>query len=163
MDAVESHDSLLVRKIENGTVIDHVTTWRAELILKVLRLDKLMKEGSNISVATLQNVASAKQGRKDVIKVDNWYLDENVANILCLIEPNATINYIKDWKVRKYTPQVPDSIEGRLKCPELRCITNTEREPANTKFLTMKNGRLLQCHYCDTLLEFDRIPEFVKA
>lgn len=163
MEGVERHDSLLVRKIENGTVIDHVTAWRAELILKVLRLDRLMKGGSNISVATLQNVTSTKLGRKDVIKVDNWYLDESVANILCLIEPNATINYIKDWKVEKYTPAVPDSIEGRLRCPELRCITNAEREPVLAKFLTLKRGRTLQCHYCDTLLDFDRIPEFVKA
>lgn len=163
MEGAGQHDSLLVRKIENGTVIDHVSAWKAELIMKVLKLDKLMTEGSKVSVAILQNVISQRLGRKDVIKLDNLYVDENVADILCLVEPTLTINYIRNWNATKYSPKVPERIEGRIRCPELQCITNAEREPVTTKFITLKRERLLQCHYCDSLLEFDKIPDLVRA
>jgi len=153
----------MVRKIENGTVIDHLPAWSAELVLKVLRLDKLGRSRSQVSVATLQNVESKTLGRKDLIKVDSWKVGEREADILCLIFPTATVNLVSRWKVSKYTPSVPDAIEGKIRCPELMCISNAEREPLQTKFLTLKGERRLQCRYCDTLLAFDDIPELVKA
>jgi len=156
-------DKLLVRKIERGTVIDHIPAWKSDLVTRVLRLDRLAGTGSNVSVAILQNVASERLGKKDVVKVDRWRVDEGEADILCLIFPSATINYIEDWKVSKYQASVPDTIEGRIKCPELSCISNAPREPLTTRFLTLKKERALQCRYCDTLLDFDRIPDQVKA
>jgi len=84
-----------VRKIEDGTVIDHIPAWKADLVLRVLRLQRLAKSELDVSVAVLQNVVSGRLGRKDVIKVDRWRIDENEADILCLIFPTATINYIK--------------------------------------------------------------------
>lgn len=158
-----SQEKLLVRKIEEGTVIDHIPAWKSDLVLRVLRLQRLAKSESEVSVAVLQNVVSKALGRKDVIKVDQWRIDENEADILCLIFPTTTINYIKQWKVSKYSPRVPDTIEGRIRCPEILCISNAEREPLSTMFFTLKRERVLQCGYCDSLLEFDRIPDFVRA
>lgn len=163
MKEEEADKGLLVRKIEEGTVIDHIPAWKSEIVGRVLRLEKLARMQSDVSVAMLQNVSSKRLGRKDVIKIDRWQVDEGEADILCLIFPEVTINYINEWKVSKYSPKVPDAITGRIKCPELACITNSEREPLNTKFATMKKDRLLQCYYCDTMLEFERIPEYVKA
>ncbi len=155
-------ERMLVNKIEEGTVVDHIPDWKANTVGKVLRLDKLARMQSDISVAILQNVESKSLGRKDMVKIDRWHVDEKDADILALIFPDITVNYVNDWKVSKYQPQVPDTIEGRIRCPEVLCVSNAEREPAVPKFLTLKKDRLLQCHYCDTLLEFDSVPDHVR-
>lgn len=152
---------LLVSKIEEGTVVDHIPDWKAETVLKVLRLDKLARVQADSSVVMLQNVASRKLGRKDIVKVDRWHVDEKDADIASLVFPSITINFIEGGTVSKYRAKVPDTIEGRLRCPELGCISNAEREPVVPKFHTLKEDRLLQCHYCDTLLGFDSVPEHV--
>ena len=163
MSAKRDEERMLVSKIERGTVLDHIPDWKAETASKVLRLDKLARTQTHISVAILQNVQSKTLGRKDIIKLDKWHVDEGDADILALVFPGITVNYIKGWKVTKYVPRVPDIIEGRIRCPEVLCITNTEREPAITRFSTNKDDRLLQCLYCDSLLGFDAVPEQVRT
>ena len=163
MSKKPDEDRMLVRKIEQGTVVDHIPDWKAETAARVLRLDKLARMQADISVAILQNVQSRTLGRKDIIKIDRWQVDERDADILALVFPGITVNYISESKVTKYAPKVPEIIEGRIKCPEVLCITNAEREPAVTKFSTNKKERILQCLYCDTLLGFDAVPEQVRA
>ena len=153
----------MVRKIERGTVIDHIPAWKSELVLRILRLDKLSKMESEISVAILENVTSKILGRKDVVKVDRWRISEGDADILCLVFPSITVNFIDNWNVSKYMPSVPDTIEGRIQCPELSCITNAAREPLMSRFRTLRKERALQCCYCDTLLDFKRVPDCVRA
>lgn len=156
-------ETMLVSKIEEGTVIDHIPDWKADTVEKVLRLDRLAKMQADISVAVLQNVASKTLGRKDIVKIDKWLVDEKDADILTLIFPTITVNYVNEWKVSKYKPKVPDVIEGRIRCPEVLCITNAEREPVVPKFLTLKKDRMLQCTYCDSLLDFDNVPDHVRS
>jgi aspartate carbamoyltransferase regulatory subunit len=156
-------ERMLVRKIEEGTVVDHIPDWKAQTAAKVLRLDKLALMQADVSVAILQNVASKTLGRKDIIKIDKWHVDEKDADILALIFPDISVNYINEWKVTKYEPRVPDAIEGRIRCPELLCISNAEREPVVPKFSTIKKERLLQCFYCDAILGFDNVPDHVRA
>jgi aspartate carbamoyltransferase regulatory subunit len=156
-------EHLLVSRIEEGTVVDHIPDWKANTVSKVLRLDKLAKMQADVSVVILQNVTSKHLGRKDIIKIDRWHVDEKDADILCLVFPTITVNYIDEGKVSKYQPKVPDTIEGRIRCPELNCISNTEREPVIPRFNTLKKERLLQCHYCDALLTFDSVPEHVRT
>ncbi|MDE1857606.1 MAG: aspartate carbamoyltransferase regulatory subunit [Thaumarchaeota archaeon] len=156
-------ERMLVSRIEEGTVIDHIPDWRADTVSRVLRLDKLARMQADVSVVILQNVASKHLGRKDIIKIDRWHVDEKDADILCLVFPDITVNYIDEGKVSKYIPKVPDAIEGRIRCPELNCISNTEREPVTPRFATLKKERLLQCHYCDALLAFDSVPEHVRS
>lgn len=156
-------ERMLVRKIEEGTVVDHIPDWKAETVARVLRLDRLAKLQADISVAILQNVNSKSLGRKDIVKIDRWQVDEKDADILSLIFPTITVNYVNDWKVSKYSPKVPDVIEGRIRCPELLCITNAEREPVLPKFVTLKRDRMLQCFYCDSLLDFDSVPDYVRS
>ena len=152
-----------MNRIEEGTVIDHVPNWKSETVLRVLGVDRMGKMQSDVSVAILQNVVSRRLGRKDIVKVDRWHVDERDADILCLVFPSVTVNYIKAGRVSKYQPSVPDVIEGRIRCPELGCISNAAREPIVSKFATLKRDRLLQCRYCDSLLGFDAVPEHVRT
>jgi aspartate carbamoyltransferase regulatory subunit len=163
MQEKEPEKGMLVRKIEEGTVVDHIPNWKSQLVSKVLRLDKFARMKSETSIAILQNVDSKTLGRKDVIKIDRWHVDEKDADILMLIFPGITVNYINEWKVSKYIPKVPDTIEGRVRCPELNCVSNSGREPIASRFVTLKRDRLLQCHYCDTTVEFEKIPDLVKG
>jgi aspartate carbamoyltransferase regulatory subunit len=156
-------EKMLVRKIEEGTVVDHIPDWRADTVSKVLRLDKLARMQADVSVAILQNVESKSLGRKDMIKIDRWHVDENDADILALVFPGITVNYVNEWRAVKYQPRVPDTIEGRIRCPEVLCISNADREPVVPKFSTIKKERLLQCHYCDHVLEFDKVPDHVRT
>jgi aspartate carbamoyltransferase regulatory subunit len=163
MEGKEERERMLVNRIEEGTVVDHIPDWKADTVSRVLRLDKLARMQADVSVAILQNVASKRLGRKDIIKIDRWHVDENDADILCLVFPSITVNYIDEGTVSKYAPRVPDTIEGRIGCPELNCISNADREPVTAKFATLKKDRLLQCHYCDALISFDSVPEHVRT
>jgi len=159
----QESERILVSRIEEGTVVDHIPDWKADTVSRVLRLDKLARMQADVSVVILQNVTSKQLGRKDIIKIDRWHVDEKDADILCLVFPTITVNYIDEGKVEKYQPKVPDAIEGRIRCPELNCISNTEREPVAPRFNTLKKERLLQCHYCDALLAFDSVPDHVRT
>lgn len=154
-------NQLLVRKIENGTVIDHIPAWRSEMVLRLLDVEEI-RTRTDISLVSLNNVPSRKYGRKDIIKVNNYYLEEGEADLVCLVYPTATINYIEDWESRKYRPKTPERIFGRIRCPEVVCITNSPREPILTRFRVLPEFKVLQCEYCDSLLDFENMPEYVK-
>jgi aspartate carbamoyltransferase regulatory subunit len=100
---------LLVRRIKDGTVIDHIESGKALLVLRTL--DITGKEGNVITVAL--NVPSSKHNKKDIIKVENKFLEKDETNKLALIAPHATINIIKEYRlVEKRKIQLPDSIIG---------------------------------------------------
>jgi aspartate carbamoyltransferase regulatory subunit len=153
-------NQLIVRKIENGTVIDHIPSGQGLLIYKILKVNpKLTKS------VILTNVESSKHGRKDLIKIEGKYLTKVQVDIISLIAPTATINYIEDWKVReKYRVKIPDIIEEIVKCSNPSCITNDEKEPVKTKFYVDKSeGKPeLRCHYCGRYIE-GSITEYIRV
>jgi len=153
--------TLLVRKIDHGTVIDHIPAWHSELVLRLLDVDEI-KTKPNVSLISLNNVPSRKYGRKDIIKLYRYHLSEEDANLVCLVFPTVTVNHIEDWKTNKYHPRIPESILGRIRCPEVSCITNLSREPITTRFSVLPEFKALQCKYCDSLLDFEKMPEYVK-
>ena len=158
---MKTENQLLVRKIDYGTVLDHIPQWQAELVLKLLDT-KIIREKSDISVVSLHNVPSKKYGKKDVIKLYHYQISVEDADLISLVFPEITINYIKDWKPKKYKPKIPKKIVGKIKCPELNCITNLEREPITTSFTVKPRYKVIQCDYCDTLLKFKEIPDYIK-
>src|ERR671930_1983129 len=118
-------NQLLVRRIKDGTVIDHIESAKALLVLRALNITG--KEGNVITVAL--NVPSSKHHKKDIIKVENRFLETHETNKLALIAPHATINIIKDYKlIEKRKIQLPESIVGIFKCPNLKCISNGEED-----------------------------------
>jgi aspartate carbamoyltransferase regulatory subunit len=136
---------LLVRRIKDGTVIDHIESGKALLVLRTL--DITGKEGNVITVAL--NVPSSKHIKKDIIKVENRFLEKNDTNKLALIAPHATINIIKDYKlVEKRKIQLPDSIIGVFKCTNLKCVTNSDEYIKPTLNIIDKDKIVLRCKYC---------------
>src|SRR6187200_2853588 len=142
---------LLVRRIKDGTVIDHIESGKALFVLRALNITG--KEGNVITVAL--NVPSSKHDKKDIIKVENRFLEKNETNKLALIAPHATINIIKDYKlVEKRKIQLPDSIIGIFRCPNLKCITNSDEDIIN---IIDKEKIILKCRYCARTLTIDEL------
>jgi len=145
---------LLVRRIKDGTVIDHIEGGKALFVLRALSITG--KEGNVITVAL--NVPSSKHGKKDIIKVENRFLETSETNKLALIAPRATINIIRDYKlVEKRKILLPDSIVGIFKCPNLKCITNSGEEIRSTIDIIDKEKVVLKCRYCARTLSIDEL------
>ncbi|RKY01491.1 MAG: aspartate carbamoyltransferase regulatory subunit, partial [Spirochaetes bacterium] len=62
-----SGEELRVKKIKNGTVIDHIPAGHALTVLKILGITG--EEG--LIIAVLMNVPSKKIGKKDIVKIEN--------------------------------------------------------------------------------------------
>jgi aspartate carbamoyltransferase regulatory subunit len=137
---------LRVSKIENGTVIDHITAGQAVNVLAILGIDGT--SGEEVSVG--MNVPSDRLGRKDVVKVEGRELSQDEVDVLSLIAPAATINIIREFEVaEKHRVSRPAEVTGVLSCPNANCIT-TENEPVDSRFEVLEEG--VRCTYCDTII-----------
>jgi aspartate carbamoyltransferase regulatory subunit len=76
---------LLVRRIKEGTVIDHIESGKALTVLRILNITGT--EGNVITVAL--NVPSSKHAKKDIIKVEDRFLKKDETDKLALIAPTA--------------------------------------------------------------------------
>jgi len=137
---------LIVSKIENGTVIDHIPAGRALAVLRVLGITG--REG--VRVALVMNVDSGKLGKKDIVKIEGRELTPEEVNIISAVAPTATINIVRNFEVvRKFKVSPPEVIRGRFKCKNPNCVTNAPREPVEpTFYLVRKEPPLFVCAYC---------------
>jgi len=149
-------NQLLVRRIEQGTVIDHIDPGKAFNVLKTLNITG--SDGNIVTVAL--NVPSSKRQKKDIIKIENKFLENSDTDRIALISPHATINIIKNYKVfEKRKIQVPDYITGIFKCSNINCITNEEKNSIPTIVLLDKTDIVLKCKYCSRILDINDLEE----
>ncbi len=153
--AEQNEKELRVRKIVQGTVIDHISPGKALIVMKLLGISE--STGAPISIAI--NVPSSKLGKKDIIKLENIFLSEEDFNKLALIAPKVTISKIQDMKiVQKSYVSIPDQIVGVVRCINPTCITNKAGEPISTKFAVLEKKPLsVKCEYCGRLMDFEEI------
>jgi len=154
-------EKIRIVKIHDGTVIDHIRAGKALEVLKILGIT-----GQNGNIVTLaMNITSSRIEKKDIVKVEHRFLeDEEVARI-ALVAPEATINLIENFKVIKKTRvELPETITDIFKCPNQRCVTNKEREPIHSKYEVVSRKPIqLKCLYCWTLVEEqDIISQFTS-
>ena len=147
---MQARQELYVKKIEDGSVIDHITPGYALDVLKILGIDG--KDGEVVSVA--MNVESKRQQHKDIVKIQNRELRPGEVDKIALIAPNATINIIRNYGVAsKKVVQLPSTIKGILKCDNPSCISNS-REPVEPQFgVDQREPIRLRCHYCGHIME----------
>lgn len=138
--------SLKVKPIANGTVIDHISKGKALKVYKVLNI----REDQTITIA--MNVPSKKNEKKDILKIEGIELSKEDVNKISLISPNATINIIKNGMVvKKFKVEIPDKIEGILKCTNPNCITQIEDIAGKFK-VEEKEPLKIRCIYCEKFL-----------
>lgn len=143
-------EKLLVRRIREGTVIDHIEGGRSLEVLKILGIGK----GTKSVVTVAMNVPSGKLGRKDIVKIEGRFLSPEETDRIALIAPRATINIIKGYRVvEKRKVRLPSVIYGMVRCPNPTCITNSG-EPIGRIFDVIDREKpLLRCRYCGRILK----------
>jgi len=145
---------LMVRRIKEGTVIDHIDEGKGLQVLDALRIDG--KDGSLITVAL--NVPSGKSKKKDIIKVENKFLKDDDTNKIAIISPKATINIIKNYKlIEKRRVALPNEIDRIFRCTNPDCITNSTEHIESVMDLIDKEGMILKCRYCARILDVNEI------
>ena len=149
---VEEEKFLKVQPIRNGTVIDHVSAGKALKVLEVLGLAHGKATGATISLLT--RVPSDREGRKDIIKIEDRELTPAEVQMVALISPGASINIIRNFAVaEKFNVELPGAIEGLVECPNPNCISN-QREPVPSQFQVESESPLrLNCFYCERTVD----------
>jgi len=145
---------LMVRRIKEGTVIDHIDEGKGLQVLDALRIDG--HDGSLITIAL--NVPSGKSKKKDIIKVENKFLKDDDTNKIAVISPKATINIIKNYKlIEKRRVALPNEIDRIFRCSNPDCITNSTEHIDSIMDLMDKEGMILKCRYCARVLDVNEI------
>ena len=145
---------LLVRRIKEGTVIDHIDEGKGLQVLDALGIDG--KDGSLITIAL--NVPSGKFKKKDIIKVENKFLKDDDTNKLAVIVPKATINIIKNYKlVEKRRVALPNEIDRIFRCSNPECITNSTEYIESVMDVIDKEESVLKCRYCGRILDVNQL------
>ena len=135
---------MIIGKIENGIVLDHIKAGEGMALYRILGLDQL-----DCEVALIKNAESRKMGRKDIIKVDR--LIDIDLDAIGYVDPGITVNIIEDGKLAKRTHiDAPDEIVNIIKCKNPRCITTTEQELDHVFRLTDRENRVYRCIYCES-------------
>jgi len=141
--------------IKNGTVVDHILGGQALSVLKILKINAR----TDAVVSLVINAKSKKNGRKDIVMIEDRVLLPKELNKIALVSPSATINIIKNsGVVKKYGVKLPESIKGLIKCSNPNCITNVESEPVESEFIMIKEGLArFQCQFCGKIIREDDI------
>ena len=129
--------------VSTGIVLDHIQAGKSMEIYKLLKLDEL-----DCSVAIIQNAVSTKYGRKDIIKIDERI--ELDMDVLGYVDPNITINLVKDGKLELKTHlELPETLTNVLECKNPRCITSVEQGAKQRFYLADKEKKIYRCAYCE--------------
>lgn len=141
----EKGEFLKARKIESGTVIDHIPAGKSFRVLGILGVG----EDFPGTITLLTNVASSKFGLKDVLKIEGKGFPKEVLQKLAILSPYISINVVRDYKiVEKFRVSLPDEITDSIgKCPNENCISNSENR---FKFRVEERDPVkLRCAYCE--------------
>jgi len=146
-------EKLKIVKISKGTVIDHIDAGYALTILNLTGLDEV-KNLITIGV----NVSSKKFNTKDIIKIENVFLNETQMQQISILSPNATISLIENNNViEKKKVKLPNIIKKLILCVNQTCISNSD-EPISTEFIVLEEKPLkIQCVYCERIYKLEEI------
>lgn len=148
-------EELIVQRIREGTVIDHIPSGQALNVLKILGI----KGGGGYRVAMVMNVDSRKLGKKDMVKVEERELSLTEVDKIALVAPEATINTVRNYRVEKKAKvRLPDRIKGILTCTNPNCISNKLREPVVPSFKVLsRKPTVLLCEYCWNYISHEEV------
>ena len=137
---------LNVSAIKDGTVIDHIPTKALFKVVQILKLDEFKN-----MVTFGNNLDSKVMGTKAIIKIANRYFEDEEVNKIALVAPNAKLNIIRNYEVvEKRVVQIPDQVNGIVRCFNPKCITNAEN--VSTKFQIISDKPIeMKCYYCEKI------------
>lgn len=145
-EGANSEKTMLVRKIPDGTVIDHVPAGKALSVLRLL--GKPQERG--FTIALVMNVDSSKMGKKDILKVEGMEISQEQVPRLALIAPRASVNIVRAYKVvSKRNVLPPRTLRAVLNCTATTCVSVREKDSApSIFFLSSRSPLRYRCKYC---------------
>ena len=145
---MKERKQLVVSAIKDGTVIDHIPAKSLFKVIHILGLDLIRKQ---ITFGT--NLDSEKLGSKGIIKLSEIFFEKEDLDRIALVAPDVKVNIIRDYEVvEKKVVEIPEKLEGIVKCVNPVCITNNE--DIRTKFeLVSRNPVGLKCYYCEKITD----------
>ena len=133
---------MIIGKIEDGLVLDHIKAGEGMKLYEILGLDKL-----DCQVALIKNAESVKYGKKDIIKIEGDVSSISF-DILGYVDPKISITFIENGHVvKKSRPEQPKRLVNVIKCTNPRCITSIE-EGCDHIFALTPSGKY-RCVYCE--------------
>ena len=141
----------MIYRLDNGTLIDHIHGGKGRDVLNVLRM-------GSATFVHASNIRSQRSGIKDVLGFTDHELTDMELSKIALVEPDATINIIRDRRVvRKGKVVLPHVIEKLVVCQNPRCITHeSQHEFAPQRFIPIAQD-ILKCYYCEVPVEREKI------
>ena len=145
---------LAVRRIKDGTVIDHIDVGTGLKVLEALQIDG--RDGNVITIAL--NVPSGKLKKKDMIKVEGKFLEDDDTNKLAVIAPTSTVNIVKNYKlVEKRRVSLPNEIDRIFRCSNPECVTNSNEHIESIMDVLDKEKLVLKSRYCNRMLDVNQL------
>ncbi|MFC3023200.1 aspartate carbamoyltransferase regulatory subunit [Vibrio zhugei] len=146
---------LQVEAIKDGTVIDHIP---AKVGIKVLRLFDMHNANEKVTIGL--NLPSSALGHKDLLKIENVFINAEQANKLALYAPHATVNRIENYEVVKKLPlELPNKINNVFACPNSNCISHNEPVESSFTITEKLHDIRLKCKYCEKVFARDIVTE----
>ncbi|HOH95974.1 MAG TPA: aspartate carbamoyltransferase regulatory subunit [Candidatus Enterocola sp.] len=143
-----SHTELIVRALENGTVIDHIPADKLFKVVWLLHLDNLPNQ-----ITIGNNLESKKIICKGIIKISDKFFEHQELDKIALIAPTAKINIIKNYEVvEKIDLSLPNEVTEILQCVNPMCITNKENGITTRFHIVDKAKGTVKCHYCERII-----------
>lgn len=149
---MKDRKQLVVSAIKDGTVIDHIPAKDLFKVIAILGLDHIENQ---ITFGT--NLESKKLGKKGIMKLSQVFFKQEDLDRIALVAPDVKVNIIKDYEVvEKKVVEIPEQLEGIVKCVNPMCITN--KEVVRTRFsLITKLPVSIKCHYCEKITHADNM------
>jgi aspartate carbamoyltransferase regulatory subunit len=143
---MSDNETMLVQKISDGTVIDHITAGKALSVLRLLG----NPQNRGVTVALVANVESSKMGKKDILKVEGVELTDEQVQKLALIAPLASVNIIRSYRVlEKKSAMPPATVQGVLACTGATCVSVREKDSVSSIFTLVSSSPVVyKCKYC---------------
>ena len=152
---MKKETQLQVEAIKNGTVIDHIP---AQVGIKVLKLFAMDKSKQRVTIGL--NLPSSALGYKDLLKIENTFINEQQANKLALYAPHATVNQIEDYQVvKKLALALAEFASNVFECQNTNCINHSEPVKTHFKVIEKNHDIRLKCKYCEKVFSRDIVTE----
>ncbi|KAF1080202.1 MAG: Aspartate carbamoyltransferase regulatory chain (PyrI) [Candidatus Rifleibacterium amylolyticum] len=138
---------LLIPKIENGFVLDHIPAGSG---VKILNLIRGHHELNAAVLSVGLHYTSRRLGRKDLIKIQCGELPQRFLQHLSLVVPGVTIKRVENFAIaRKIVLEPPELVDNLLSCPNPGCITNHERGVTTCFHLVRREPMKFRCNHCE--------------
>ncbi len=137
---------LLVAKIKNGSVIDHIRNGAGFRVMEVLRRSHEFHERT----ALVLNVESKSVGKKDILKIEGVELTKADLDKIAILTPQATLNIIRNYEViDKKVIGIPAELDRVISCPNPKCITRGVATGLTVFRVESQKPIILRCRYCE--------------